>query len=294
MKYTIRQFRDEFPNDEACLARIMELRYGNEPICHDCGKSTHFHPITGRRAFACQWCGHHVYPCVGTIFEKSSTPLTLWFHAMYLMTSTRNGVAAKELERQLGVTYKCAWRMAKQIRALMGERNKLSGPLSGHVEVDETYIGGAVKGKGRGALAGGNKTIVLGMLQRDGQIKAKIVPDVKRRTLRPEIKENILPGSTISTDELRSYAVLGEHGYQHGQVVHSKEQWVNGIHHVNGTENFWKHLKGAIRSTHIHVSRKYLQNYVEEFAFRFNNRKEPATMFYRMLSHLVQRQTEAD
>jgi len=292
MKYTFKDFRSDFPTDAACLARIMELRYGNEPICAKCGKPTHFHPITGRRAFACQWCGFHVYPCVGTPFEKSSTPLTLWFHAMYLMTSTRNGVSAKELERQLGVTYKCAWRMGHEIRKLMGERNKLNGPLSGHVEMDETYVGGRAKGVGRGPRAG-DKTVVFGMLQRGGHVKAEIVPDAKRRSLRPIVEKNVLPGSTISTDELRSYAVLNSRGYQHGTVNHSGNNWVNGIHHTNGMENFWKHLKGGIRSTHIHVSRKHLQNYIEEFGFRFNNRKEPGTMFYRMLSHLAQRQTEA-
>ena len=290
MKYTHRQFIDEFPNDAACLAKIMELRCGKEPVCAKCGKVSQFTPIQGRRAYACS-CGHHVYPCAGTVFEKSSTSLQLWFHAMYLMTSTRNGVSAKELERQLGVTYKTAWRMGHEIRKLMAERNKLNGPMSGHVEVDETYVGGKAHGKGRGPRAGG-KTIVLGMLQRGGHVKGQIVPDVKRHTLRPIIRENVQEGSTISTDELRSYAVLPSHGYEHGSVNHSAGQYVNGRFHVNGMENFWKHLKGGIRSTHIHVSRKYLQNYVEEFGFRYNNRKEAGAMFYRMLSHLAQRQTE--
>lgn len=148
MKYSFAKFRNEFPNDEACLAKIMELRYGKEPLCPKCGKPTHFSPITGRRGYACQWCGYHAFPCVGTPFEKSTTPLTLWFHAMYLITSTRNGVSAKELERQLGVTYKCAWRIGHEIRKLMAERNALNGPLSGHVEIDETYMGGKAKGIG--------------------------------------------------------------------------------------------------------------------------------------------------
>mgnify|MGYP001614130505 FL=1 len=172
MKYTHRQFIDEFPNDAACLAKIMELRCGKEPVCAKCGKVSQFTPIQGRRAYACS-CGYHVYPCAGTVFEKSSTSLQLWFHAMYLMTSTRNGVSAKELQRQLGMTYKCAWRMGHEIRKLMAERNKLNGPMSGHVEVDETYVGGKAHGKGRGPRAGG-KTIVLGMLQRGGHVKGQI------------------------------------------------------------------------------------------------------------------------
>ena len=294
MKYSFQNFKNEFPDDAACLAKIMELRYGKEPICQKCGKSSHFHPISNRRAFACQWCGHHVYPCAGTVFEKSSTSLTLWFHAMYLMTATRNGVSARELERQLGVTYKCAWRIGHKLRELMAQRNQQHGPMYGHIEVDETYMGGKAKGAGRHGPTTGDKTILIGMLQRGDYVKAKIVPNVRRVTLRPIIKENILPGSTISTDELRSYAVLPAHGYKHGSVNHRGDQWVNGIHHVNGIENFWKHLKCGIRSTHIHVSRKYLQNYVEEFGFRYNNRKEPQAMFYRMLSHLAQPQKGAN
>jgi len=288
MKYSIQDFRTDFPDDEACLARIFYLRYGSLEACPKCGKEAKFHPISKRRAYACQWCGHHLYPCAGTIFEKSSTSLSKWFHAMYLMTATRNGVSAKELERQLGVTYKCAWRMGHQIRALMAERNAKGGPLTGHIEADETYVGGKVRGKGRGPTAGKNKTIVFGMLERDGRVMAKTVPDVRHPSLRPIIERNVLPGSTISTDEMSTYEILSQRGYQHGSVKHCENQWVNGIHHTNGIENFWKHLKGGIRSTHIHVSRKYLQNYVEEFGFRFNNRKEPALMFYRMLAHLSQ------
>lgn len=152
MKFTFIQFKEQFPNDDACLDSIMQRRYGKSPICPGCGVvETKFHRITGRRGYACQHCGHHIYPCAGTIFEHSSTKLTLWFHAMYLMTSTRNGVSAKELQRQLGVTYKCAWRIGHQLRELMAARDKANNPTprEGHFEVDETYIGGKVRGKGR-------------------------------------------------------------------------------------------------------------------------------------------------
>lgn len=285
MKYPYQSFKADFPNDDACLARLLELRYGKEPICQKCGKYTHFSPISRRRAFACQWCGHHVYPCAGTIFEKSSTPLSLWFHAMYLMTATRNGVSAKELERQLGVTYKCAWRIGHEIRKLMAQRNGQDGPMSGHVEVDESYFGGRRRGSGKRGPQG--KTVVFGMLERGGNVRGRVVANVRRVTLRPIITKNVKPGSTISSDELFTYHALPAHGYIHGTVKHSAEQYVNGTHHVNGIEGFWKHLKYGIRSTHIHVSAKYLQQYVEEFGFRYNNRKEPQAMFYRMLSHLA-------
>lgn len=145
MRYTFKTFQTEFPDDAACLNRLMEIRYGGTEItCPACGvEKAKYHPMSKRRGFACQECGHHIFPCAGTIFEKSSTRLTLWFFAMYLMTSTRHGVAAKELQRQLGVTYKTAWRMAHELRKLMGSAD-FSGPLGGegkHVEIDETYFG---------------------------------------------------------------------------------------------------------------------------------------------------------
>lgn len=285
MKYTFRQFQADFPNDDACLDRILLLRYGGNPTCPKCERETKYHRIEGRRQYACQWCGHHVAPCAGTIFEKSSTDLSLWFHAMYLMTATRNGVSGKELERQLGVTYKCAWRIGHQIRKLMAQRNAKNGPLFGTIEVDETYVGGK-KGKHVG-LHMKEKAIVMGMLQRGGKLKAKVVPNVKSKTLRPLIQENVHKWSTIHSDELRSYKKLADMGYNHYSVMHSMHQYVDGDCHVNSLEGFWSHLKRGISSTHVFCKPKYLDLYVGEFAYRYNNRKNPATMFYRMLCHLA-------
>ncbi len=285
MKYTFQQFKNEFPDDGACLQAIFNKKYGNTPACTKCGVAeSKFHRIKERRAFACQWCGHHVYPCVGTPFEKSSTSLSLWFHAMYLMTATRNGVSAKELERQLGVTYKCAWRIGHELRKLMGGKDASNPPLSGHVEVDETYVGGYRPGtRGRGAQ--GN-IIVFGMLERDGNIKGHVVHDVKRSTLQPIIIENVAAGSAVSSDELRSYKQLTNAGYQHGTVKHGEKQYVSGIHHVNGVEGFWSHFKRGIVSTHVHISSKHAQNYVNEFGFRYNNRKNPSAMFNALMDSL--------
>src|SRR6267154_2404337 len=203
---TFAQFQEEFPNDAACLKRIMEIQYGGETThCQVCDKRTQFHPMGKRRAYACQECGHHIYPCAGTIFHKSRTNLTKWFFAMYLMTSTRHGVAAKEVERQLGVTYKCAWRMCHELRKLMASADgKWGGPMDGHVEIDETFVGGVRK-----AGEPDNKTVVFGMLQRGGRLLAAPIPDVTTYTVEGIINENIVPDATISTDEHKAYHGLG-------------------------------------------------------------------------------------
>jgi transposase len=296
MKYTIKQFQNEYPTDDACLDAILLQRFGAEPTCPGCGSiGTKFHRVTGRKAYACQWCGHHVYPCAGTPFEKSSTPLTLWFHAMYLMTATRNGVSAKELERQLGVTYKTAWRIGHELRKLMNSESEASPPMTGHVEVDETYVGGREKNKhahkrtkgtqGQGSAK--TKAIVVGILERDGSIKCTVVPDTNRSTLEPLIAANVVPGTTVTTDEHSGYHRLPSMGYAHGAVKHRTGEYVSGIHHINGTEGFWKHLKNGIISTHASVSVKYLQQYVNEFSFRYNNRHDPAGMFRKLISSLL-------
>ncbi|HEX4027749.1 MAG TPA: IS1595 family transposase, partial [Rhizomicrobium sp.] len=176
--YTFKEFQTDFPDDSACLEAVMKSQFGATRLdCPGCGVNSQFHPMTKRRAYACQECGHHIYPCAGTIFHKSRTPLTNWFFAMYLMTSTRHGVAAKELERQIGCTYKTAWRMAHELRKLMAQADTSGkGPLNGHIEIDETFIGGRKHGQGH--LAGReNKTVVFGMLERDGRVIAGPVPD---------------------------------------------------------------------------------------------------------------------
>jgi transposase len=284
MRYTYQQFLSDCPTDAACLDKVMEMRHGATPTCPSCGRVSKFHRIAKRRGYACQHCGHHVFPCVGTPFEKSSTPLQKWFYAMYLFTSTRHGVPAKELERQLGVTYKTAWRMAHELRKMMAAEGS-GGPLSGHVEADESYLGGKRSGGKRGRGAPG-KTVVFGMLERGGEVRAEVVPDVKRKTLEPIIVGNVAEGSTVSTDELASYGRLAERGYEHGLVRHRTGEYVSGVHHVNGVEGFWSRLKRCIRGTHVHVSGKHLDKYVAEFAFRHNMRKEPSAMFARLLAAL--------
>ena len=195
---TVRDFFQRFPTDEACLKHLFDTRFGQGHDCPKCERSAKWYPLKSERAFSCQWCGHHIHPTVGTIFEKSRTPLQLWFYAIYLFTTTRHGVSAKELERQLGVTYKTAWRMGQLIRkhmaAVDGEE-----PLGGTgkpVEIDEAYVGGVKKGDiGRSART---KSIVIGAVERGGKVMVKVIPDAKGATVK-EFVEGRLSRARKST-----------------------------------------------------------------------------------------------
>lgn len=279
MRYTFQQFQAEYPDDAACLDALMQRRHGGTNIeCPACKRQSKFHAMTNRRAYACQHCGHHIYPCVGSPFEKSRTPLTKWFFAMYLMTSTRHGVAAKELERQLGVTYKCAWRMAHELRKLMAQADHQNGPMSGVIEADETYIGGKKPGKrGRGAAG---KTAIFGMVERDGIVRAGPVPNVKKTTLQTAIAANVEPGSIVITDEFKSYDGLA---FKHFRVNHGRKEYAFEGVHVNTLEGYWSRLKNSIRGTHVHISSQHSWKYVSEFSFRYNMRKAPGAMFNRLV-----------
>lgn len=278
---TIKEFFEKFPTDNDCLAHLMKVRYGDSLDCPKCKRHGKFYRIRKIPAYECQWCGHHVHPMAGTPFQDSHTPLQKWFYAMYLFTTSRHGVPAKELQRQLGLTYKTAWRMAHEIRKYMGEVDGDNG-LSGHVEADETFVGGRRKGiRGRGA---DGKTVVFGMAERQGDVMTKVVPNAKRKTLYPIIERAVQKGSTISTDEFRSYGTLGKRGYKHGTVEHGAKQYVNGIHHVNSLEGFWSQIKRSIKGTHVHVSKKHLAKYLGEFEFRYNMRAIPYLMFDRLLT----------
>ncbi len=278
---TVQEFYKQFPDDDTCLEHLMNLRFGNPLYCPKCGAEGQFAKLKKLPAYACPTCGHHIHPMVGTPFERSHTPLQKWFYAMYLFTTTRHGVPAKELQRQLGVTYKTAWRMGHELRKYMGEVDG-DPPLDGHVEVDETYVGGRRSGGKRGRGAPG-KAIVFGMLERSGDVMTRVVRNVRKATLERHILENIRSGATISSDELSSYSKLARHGYRHGTVNHSADEWVNGDTHVNSIEGFWSQLKRSIRGTHVHVSRKHLPKYLGEFEFRYNMRRHPEMMFARLL-----------
>lgn len=281
-KLTVTELFTRFPDDDACLTHVMEVRYGLRHACRKCGVEGTFHKLADRRAFSCAHCGDHVYPSAGTIFQDSRTPLQVWFYAIYLFVTTRHGVSGKELERALGVTYKTAYRMGMQIRKLMAKADGFA-MLKGHVELDEAYIGGRRSGRpGRGAL---NKTVVMGLHERDGRFVAETIPNAKMPTLREVVLRNVEKGSAVSTDEWAAYYLLKKEGYDHKTVNHSRGEWRtynyrrDEYHHTNHVEGFWRLFKQSIASTHIHVSAKYMDRYLKEFTFRSNHRGMQNAMF---------------
>jgi transposase-like protein len=283
-KYTLKDFETEFPDDKACLEYIKNKRYPNGITCKNCGViNARHHYNASRKCFTCQWCGWHIHPTAGTIFHKSSTPLPLWFYAIYLMSQTRTGISAKQLERELGVTYKTAWRIFKMIRSRLDTGASV---CAGDVEVDETYVGGVRKGKrGRGASG---KTPVVGAVERKGKVKATVVTNTKVDTVLPIVERAVEKGATVHTDEYNVYNGLSEKGYTHERVNHSNGVFVVGNTHTNTIEGFWAQVKNAVRGVHHGVSPDYLQHYINEYAFRYNHRMDVTPMFLMILDRTAQ------
>lgn len=268
-KYTIKDFHKAFPDDAACLDYVFQLRFGSLDQCPHCGKQFSYSKVSSKKKYKCAFTGCEIAPLADTIFHKSSTALTTWFYAIYLFSVSKNGVSGKELERQLGVTYKTAWRMAKQIRELFTEESGDS--FKGTVEVDETYVGGKRRGKrGRGADA---KAPVIGVVERNGCVQATVSLDTKASTVLPMINRKVEKGARVITDEYRSYDRVSLHGFKHDRIKHSEKKYVVGDVHTNTIEGFWSQLKRGINGTYHSVSPKYLQKYVDEFAYRYNYRK---------------------
>jgi transposase len=222
---SVREFFARFPNDDACLVHIMNVRFGGTTMdCPSCGSvGVEFHKLRDRRVYACGECLFQIAPTANTILHDTRTPLVSWFYAMYLFATTRHGVSGKELQRQLGVTYKTAYRIGLQIRTLIGKAD-FDGLLTGHIEADEAYVGGRRSGGKRGRGAPG-KTIVMGIKQRDGALITAVIPDLKKPTLRAVVNENVEKGSVVSTDELYSYGLLEGDGYVHGSVQHGRKEY---------------------------------------------------------------------
>jgi len=281
LTYTINSFNRDFLDDNACLKWLKNHRYPDGIYCTKCGKVTNHYRIKNRTCYSCYKCGTQVYPMANTIYEKSTTSLKDWFYAMYLMANTRCGISAKQLQRELGVTYKTAWRMFHKIREMMYEKHDRSDTCDKTFELDETYIGGKHKGKcGRGSE---NKSVVFGIAQRKKKIIAKHVENAKSKTLLPIVAKNIQPHAIIYTDEFRSYNKLTDMDYYHEKIHHCNKEYVLGKIHINNIEGFWSIMKRGISGVYHSVSSKHLNKYINEYVFRYNHREDTDLMFYYLL-----------
>lgn len=280
----IRDFQKRFPDEDTCLKHLMRTRFGERLKCFKCFKQATYYRVKARRSFECEHCGYQVYPTAGTPFESTRTPLRDWFYVMFLFCASRNGVAAKEVQRQLGVTYKTAWRMCNLIRKYMGYVDG-DFPIGGPgkiVEADKTFIGG-VDHESRGERD--DKAVVLGIVERGGDVVTRHIMDRTSRSVTPHIVNFVKPGTRVMTDEAKAFALLTERfGYEHETVDHSAKEYVRGDVHTNSIEGFWANVKRGIKGTYVHVSKKHLQTYLREFEYRHNLRRQPALMFDLLLA----------
>lgn len=292
-KYSTRDFERDFPNDDACLEWLFNQRWPEGVFCDKCQRITTHHRIKARPVYSCQFCGSHVNPMAGTIFEGTRfSHLKLWFKAVAYMAVTRCGISSRQLSRDLGVTVKTGWRMFHQIRKVLSED---ATGLTGIVEIDETFVGGKAANmhKSKREKIGGRgtagKTVVLGMVERGGRVHAKVVANTDAGTLIPEIRATVPTGTAIVTDGLASYDDLGKLGYQHDVVPHSQGIYVLGKDiHTNTIEGFWGQLKRSIDGTYHHVTPEHLQDYVDEYSFRYSHRNDEQAMFKTMMNQVIQ------
>jgi transposase-like protein len=298
---TLQQVIRYFSDEQICIDTVAQMRWPDGPVCPACGHKEHYYLKTQRR-WKCKECYRQFSVKLGTIFEDSPLPLDKWLCAMWLIANCKNGISSCEVAKDLGITQKSAWFMLHRIRKSMqnGSLVKIGGPES-EVEVDETFIGGKARnmhkskkiGKGyqhRGIV---NKTIVMGMLERGGNVTTKVIQDREKGTLHGHVAECIEAGTNVYSDEWGAYNGLSEldENYKH-QVINHAEKYVDGRVHTNGLENFWSLTKRTLAGTYVSVEPFHLFRYLDEQAYRFNNRKKPmddSGRFYDLLSRVAGR-----
>ncbi|MBW4040373.1 MAG: IS1595 family transposase [Acidobacteria bacterium] len=277
---TLQQAIVHFADPDNCVAYMVERRWPDGVVkCPTCG-SDKVTFIAKRRVWQCKTrhakCQFSVK--VGTIMEDSPIPLDKWLMSMWMVANCRNGVSSHEIARSIAVTQKSAWFMLHRIRLAMKARDmgtKLGSNDGGEVEVDEAFVGGKPRNMHQSRrLALGqadHKTAVIGIIDRETrEVRAKVVPNVKRETLQKEILKNVKYGSSVYTDQAVAYDTL-KHKYIHDTVNHA-ETYVNGRVHTNSLENFWSLMKRNLAGTYVAVEPFHLDRYIDEQAFRFNNR----------------------
>ena len=261
---------DKFNSDDKCRDVLEQLRWPRGVCCPRCD-SDRVSNISTRNQYGCDPCGYQFSVTAGTIFHDSHLPLRKWFAAIYLMCETKKGVSANQLKRTLKVAYKTAWYLCHRIRAAMKDAD--TEPLEGTVEVDETWIGGKVKGRGRGYTD--NKTMVLGAIERDGNIRLKVEKRRNRKTLHEFIETHAPDAEKIYTDDFIAYKGIEDENTKHESVNHSAGEYVRGDVHTNSVEGVFSLFKRSIVGAYHQISAKHLPAYLDEFEFRFDNRDNP-------------------
>jgi transposase-like protein len=266
-----------FSSEVVCVEFLSNLKWGGaEKCCTRCG-STAVYGLRTRPVFKCRDCKKQFSMKKDTIMEKSPLPMSKWLPVLWMVVNDKNGVSSYEVARGIGVSQQTAWFMTHRCREAI--QNGSLVKLKGEVEIDETYVGGAAKFMHKKRKAEklitpshSGKTVVMGMVERKGEVRAKVVDSAKRRNLLPHVWENIEKGSKVYTDKLRSYDVLGEH-YDHSSVDHMKT-YVDGDTHTNTLENFWMLFKRSVKGTYVHIAPYHTDRYLDEQIFRYNNRKD--------------------
>ena len=273
---------DRFHSEDASRAYLEALRWPDGVTCPRCS-SPSVTAIKGRGQYDCPKCVYHFSVTSGTMMHDTHLPLWKWFLAAYTMSESKKGISALQLKRMLAVSYKTAWYLCHRIRGAMAEVN--AAKLLGTVEVDETFVGGKVEGMGHGYT--GNKAIVIGAVQRDGDIRLRVIDDRTRRTLHQFIRDHVDDrAERIITDEWAAYHGIGDHDTTHETVNHFAGEYVRGDVYTNSVENVWSLLKRSIIGSFHHVSEKHLDAYLDELEWRFNNR-ENAFLFRDTVKQLL-------
>jgi len=283
---TLKEFREQFSQEDACFAYLGQSRWPEGFVCPRCGAKTHWLKAR-RQVYECTQCGQQTSVTAGTILHRSHFPLREWFWAAYLVATHTPGMSATQLQRQMGCSYKTSWYLLHRLRRAMV--NETRSRLSGRVEADEVIIGGPVRGKkGRGVTAAAHSTLVFGAveviaytdkhggyMEKAGRLRLAVAPRADAGSIRRFLEKNVEPGTEIGTDQWKGYSTTALAGYRHEH--HHPETHALHIHQAFGNLKTW------LNGTHHGVDPKYLQNYLDEFVFRFNRRKTPMAAFQTLL-----------